>query len=110
MRVGLLPERTWADDQTDGVDVSALGSVAGQETREPIPFWEDAGTDAMRLARKRMAMAESQNRPTLDGEAATPLAYSEEIEAGFTEIYRLLQDTPGLLAVVGRSTGAIRQG
>jgi type 2 lantibiotic biosynthesis protein LanM len=91
LRVGLLPDRSWADDQSDGVDTSALGSVAGQEYPEPVPFWEDAGTDAMRLARKRMVMTESRNRPTLDGEAANPLAYSGEIEAGFTEIYRLLQ-------------------
>ena len=74
------------------MDSSAIGSVAGQETREPIPIWEDAGTDAMHLARKRMAMAKSQNCPTLNGEAANPLAYSEQIETGFTEIYRLLQD------------------
>lgn len=92
LRVGLLPQRFWSKDQSEGVDVSGLGAVAGQLTPQPIPFWEGTGTDALRLARKRFAMSAGHHRPSVGSEEARALDYAEEIVAGFTAIYCLLLD------------------
>ncbi len=91
LRVGLLPQRFWADQQSEGVDVSGLGAVGGQLTPQPVPSWENPGTDAMRQTRQRVTIPGGRHRPSLDGEATRALdEYSEEIEAGFTDLYRLL--------------------
>jgi type 2 lantibiotic biosynthesis protein LanM len=89
--VGLLPQRSWGSTESPGVDLSGLGTPAGQLTPHGVPQWEGTGTDEMRLTRKRMLMEGSQNRPTLNGNDVDVLAYAESIIAGFTHIYRLLQ-------------------
>ena len=109
LRIGLLPQRFWANEQSEGVDLSGLGADAGQLTPQPVPFWENAGTDAMQLARKRITMPGGRHRPSLDGETASSLDHAGEIEAGFTELYRLLQEhRESLLStegVLGRFAG-----
>jgi len=109
LRIGLLPQRFWANEQSEGVDLSGLGADAGQLTPQPVPFWENAGTDAMQLARKRITMPGGRHRPSLNGETATSLDHAGEIEAGFTELYRLLQEhRESLLStegVLGRFAG-----
>jgi type 2 lantibiotic biosynthesis protein LanM len=92
LRVGLLPQRRWASDQSEGVDLSGLGGDEGQLTPQPVPFWENAGTDAMQLTRKRVTIPGGRHRPSLDGAPASALDHIEDIEAGFTELYRLLRD------------------
>ncbi|MCC5669529.1 type 2 lantipeptide synthetase LanM family protein [Nostoc sp. CHAB 5784] len=88
--IGLLPQRVWGNAQSEGIDLSGLGSKHGQLTPNQIPYWEDMGTDEMRLARKRMEMPPDQNLPTLDGANVNLLEYTEEILNGFTNIYQLL--------------------
>ncbi|MDJ0570859.1 MAG: type 2 lanthipeptide synthetase LanM family protein [Pleurocapsa sp. MO_192.B19] len=88
--IGLLPNRIWGDDKSDGIDLSGLGSKEGQLTLTEIPYWEEAGTDQMRLKRKKMEMPGTQNRPTLNGNNVNLLDYTEEITNGFTNIYQLL--------------------
>ncbi len=88
--IGLLPYRIGGDDESDGVDLSGLGSKEGQLSLSELPYWEEMGTDEMRLKRKRRKMSEDQNQPTLNGENVNLLDYTEEIINGFTNIYHLL--------------------
>ena len=92
LRVGLLPQRLWASDQSEGVDLSGLGADEGQQTPQPVPFWENAGTDAMQLTRKCVAIPGARHRPSLDGAPASACDHIGDIEAGFTELYCLLRD------------------
>jgi type 2 lantibiotic biosynthesis protein LanM len=88
LRVGLLPQRSWGDGESAGVDLSGLGSLAGQLTPQPVPRWEREGTDEMRLIRKRIEMPGSHNQPTLNGAKINVLDYTDAIVAGFTSLYR----------------------
>lgn len=90
VRVGLLPQRIWADGEQQGIDLSGLGATAGQLTPEAVPYWEGGGTDEMHIAHKRAVVGGALNRPTLGGVEINALDYAEAIVAGFTRIYRLL--------------------
>jgi type 2 lantibiotic biosynthesis protein LanM len=89
---GLAPRQTWVNADSEGVDLSGLGGAPDQLTPFPVLVWEAIGTDQMRLTRKRVAMAGSDNRPTLNGHEVDVLDYIEAIMAGFTNMYRLLLD------------------
>ena len=90
LRSGLLPSRGWATDASAGIDLSGLGSSAGQLSPRPSQYWADAGTDQMRSDRKRLEIPGGTNRPTLAGAEVDVLAYVEPIAAGFAHTYRLL--------------------
>jgi type 2 lantibiotic biosynthesis protein LanM len=90
LRVGLLPLRIWSNAESEGIDISGLGAAAGQLTPRGVPQWEGAGTDEMRLTRKRVAMGGGRNRPTLNGAEVEVLHYTDAIADGFTRVYRLL--------------------
>lgn len=90
LRVGLLPQRLWANDESEGIELSGLGGKEGQMTLNPVPYLEAIGTDEMRVARERMPMSGSQNRPTLNEAEVNVLDYTEAIATGFTKIYQLL--------------------
>jgi type 2 lantibiotic biosynthesis protein LanM len=90
LRIRLLPQRMWSSAESDGVDVSGLGAVAGQPLPYEVPHWEGFGTDAMRLTHTRAVMAGGQHRPRLNGTEVDVLDYTEAITAGFTHIYHLL--------------------
>ncbi|WP_199246071.1 type 2 lanthipeptide synthetase LanM family protein [[Phormidium] sp. ETS-05] len=91
LRVGLLPQRLWAAGEYRGIDLSGMGAGAGQLVPGKQPYWEDVGTDRMRVELKAMELQSAQNRPSLNGVAANPLDFTSEIIAGFTAIYQLLQ-------------------
>ncbi len=101
LRVGLLPLRMWATEGGFGVDISGLGSPAGQLTPYGVPHWEEPDTDEMHMVRKRREMPSSKNRPTLDGREVNAFDYSEAVAGGFASTYRLLlacrDDLRGLL-------------
>jgi len=90
LSVGLLPWRDWPNLESEGIDISGLGGAAGQITPHAIPDWEKAGTDEMRLTRKRLAMPGAHNRPSLNGADIDLCDYVEEVAAGFCKVYRLL--------------------
>lgn len=90
LRIGLLPYRTWAAKEFDGVDLSGLGGEAGQLTPGRVLQWERAGTDEMRAMRRQMEMPGSNNRPRLEDAEVNILDYTEAIAEGFTQLYRLL--------------------
>lgn len=90
LRVGLLPNRAWSSGDSEGIDFSGLGSAAGQLTPRAAQVWEGAGTDAMRMMRKRIEVRGSANLPTLNGADVHVLDHGEAIVAGFDRVYRLL--------------------
>ncbi|MBV9211980.1 MAG: type 2 lantipeptide synthetase LanM family protein, partial [Acidobacteria bacterium] len=90
LRIGLLPYRTWAAKESEGVDLSGLGGEAGQLTPDRVLQWERAGTDEMHALRKQMLMPGSNNRPRLKDDDVNILDYAEEIAGGFSTIYSLL--------------------
>jgi len=90
LRVGLLPQRIWANAESEGIDMSGLGGKGGQLTPYHVPHLEGIGTDEMRFVRKQMPMLGSKNRPTLNDAEVNVLEYSEAIITGFTTMYQLL--------------------
>jgi type 2 lantibiotic biosynthesis protein LanM len=90
LRIGLLPQRFWASEQAEGVDISGLGGAAGQLTPSPVPTWKETGTDQMRILRERVVMPPSDNQPKFNGQEINVLEYSESIVTGFAATYRLL--------------------
>ena len=90
LRVGLLPQRMLAKEGYEGLDVSGLGAVAGQQTPERAVKLEGAGTDEMRVARDRSELSGGSHRPSLRGEEVNASDYAEQIVEGFAATYRLL--------------------
>lgn len=91
LRIGMLPQRIWAEGTSDGVELSGLGGAAGQLTPYRVLQPESEGTDTMRLVRKQVEMPSSNNRPSFDGAAVSAHEYVAAITRGFTDIYRLIQ-------------------
>lgn len=89
LKIGLLPELLWGNDKSEGVDVSGFGTTEGQLTPHKLPYWQKSGTDEMQLQRKQMKMTRDLNLPTLKGQDVKLLDYTEEIIAGFTNVYNL---------------------
>src|SRR5579884_3171308 len=106
LRTGLLPQRYWASDESAGVDMSGLGSVAGELTPHPVPQWESADTDEMHAVRRRMEMQGSSNRPWLNGVEANAFDYAADVAHGFASTYRILlrhrQELPAVLLTFAR--------
>ena len=90
LRVGLLPQR-FPTDAREELDLSGLGGGPGQVSPRGAPAWVEAGTDAMRLRRKRIALPGGKNRPMLDGAEVNPVDHSEAIASGFEAVYRKLR-------------------
>jgi type 2 lantibiotic biosynthesis protein LanM len=90
LRVGLLPLQIMLNADLEGVDLSGIGGQDGQQTPWPVPQWQDAGTDQMRLIRQKSTIIGTENRPMLKGVPVDPLAYRADLLRGFTSLYRLL--------------------
>ncbi|GHO67240.1 lanthionine synthetase [Ktedonobacter sp. SOSP1-52] len=90
LNIGLLPSRIWSGENSDGVDISAVGGRPGQLSPAPVPTLQGDGTDEMSIKRERIEMALGQNLPTLQGQFVDPFDYAECIVTGFTNVYRLL--------------------
>ncbi|HEY1351400.1 MAG TPA: type 2 lanthipeptide synthetase LanM family protein [Ktedonobacteraceae bacterium] len=89
LRSLLLPAPA-AQRAGEDLDISGLGQVAGQLTPYALPQWEEAGTDEMKLVRKRITLPASQNCPYLHQREVQPLDYLEALVRGYAATYRLL--------------------
>ena len=106
LQVGFLPQRVWGDGEREGIDLSGLGARPGQVIPHPLPYWESAGTDSMRLGRRPEEMSVGHHRPRVNGEEIDLLDYEEDLVAGFRHTYRLLAERrDGFLAVLDRFAG-----
>ncbi len=90
LRIGLLPQRLWVDEESDGVEISGLSATPGQLSPTPIVQWKNTGTDEMHIVRERMPLSGSQNRPTLNGDEINVLDHVDAITDGFCQIYSIL--------------------
>ena len=97
LRVGLLPHRIYASDESEGLDNSGFGGQPNQLTPLPVPTWEDAGTDTMHLTKRRREMNTHQNLPRLNGQEVALLDHQDAILTGFTAMYRLLMEQRDIL-------------
>ncbi|MDH6707363.1 type 2 lantibiotic biosynthesis protein LanM [Kitasatospora sp. MAA19] len=89
LRSGLLPERMW-DEGNGGTDLSALGWDPASLPPRPAPVLVDQGTDRLRLEYRRMPVVAPDSRPVPAGQPLRLADHVGELEAGFTEAYRLL--------------------
>jgi type 2 lantibiotic biosynthesis protein LanM len=89
LKVGLLPSRFWVGEKGQSLDMSGLGSAAGQLIPRGVAAWEDADTDEMRLVKKEMGMPGAENRPVFDGGEVNALDYADAIADGFGRMYRI---------------------
>jgi type 2 lantibiotic biosynthesis protein LanM len=87
LRTGLLPQRFRTADGQEEADLSGLGSVAGQMSPRGAPAWAYAGTDEMRLVRKRVELPALNNRPMLRGSEVNAAEYADAIVSGFESVY-----------------------
>jgi type 2 lantibiotic biosynthesis protein LanM len=90
LRVGLLPERIWAEDGGEGIDISGLGGESGQMSPRPVPQIDGHGTDEMRFVRRRAQFPETANRPRLADGDVDPTEHGEALAAGYARMARLL--------------------
>ena len=102
LSVGLLPlPRAMAADVA-GLDLSGLGSPAGQVTARAVSQWDGIETDQMRIVRKPLTLNASQNLPSINGQDIPATDYVDSLVAGFTSVYRtLLRHRAELLAEDG---------
>lgn len=84
LAIGLLPVAA------DGLDLSGLGSPADQLTPTEVPVWAGAGTDSMRLERRRLLLEEAKNRPALAGARGSAADHARALTSGFAGMYRLI--------------------
>jgi type 2 lantibiotic biosynthesis protein LanM len=102
LRPGLLPEPDLAEEETNPhFDLSGLAGAGGQVTPYTAPTWENRGTDAMRLVRKRVTLRGGKNLPTLCGQPVDLIEYRAAIDEGFTALYRLLTERRSELLAPG---------
>jgi class II lanthipeptide synthase len=102
LRIGLLPQRIWVNEEGEGLDLSGMGGAEGQLTPFTVLATEQQGTDQMRFTRKRVEFGISQNRPTLSGVNVKLEDHTDHFIKGFTEMYRLVvRHREELLAVEG---------
>lgn len=86
----ILPHRDYGSEENAGIDMSGLGGQKEQLTPQPVPTWEQAGTDMMHAVRRQAGMRAGQNLPRLNGQDVALLDYRSSIITGFTRMYHLL--------------------
>lgn len=92
LRSGLLPERMWDEEGNGGTDLSALGWDPDSLPPRAAPVLVGLGTDELRIEYRRMPVEVAGSRPVPPGQPLRTADYAAELEAGFTEAYRLLAD------------------
>ena len=90
LRPGFLPRRQFIGDDKDGYDISGLTDVSGQQSPFAVPYVENSLSDEMRIERKRMEMTGGKNQPDINGSKIDSLAYEDDIEKGFSLLYKIV--------------------
>ncbi|GAB3137766.1 type 2 lanthipeptide synthetase LanM family protein [Micromonospora sonneratiae] len=89
LQAGLLPTGTWQTAQGN-VDLSGLGWSPGQRSPIRLPYVHAEGTDAMRMRIERQDLGAPAHRPVAGDEELRLLDYSDDVSAGFAQVYRAL--------------------
>lgn len=90
LRSGMLPYRAWVEVGNGGADVSALGWDPRELPPREIPELLDAGTDEVRVGYRRVGIGQVASRPLPPGEPLRLADFQADLDAGFTEAYRVL--------------------
>ncbi|WP_199036843.1 type 2 lanthipeptide synthetase LanM family protein [Glycomyces salinus] len=91
---GLLPNPIVMRDRdgTHALDMSGASGHGGQLTPMPVPDWDGAETDTMRLVKRRMEMDAENNLAVAEDGSSIDIAQRRgAVSAGFSEVYDLLQ-------------------
>jgi type 2 lantibiotic biosynthesis protein LanM len=103
---GLLPQPTRLDFDGQALDLSGIAAEPGRELPWRFPTFTRQGTDAMRFARKTDVITSSDHRATFGGAAVRPLDHAAALEAGFRQVYQLLETHRGeLFGLLDRFAG-----
>lgn len=100
LSTGLLPR--WQEGPRRGELRNVGGLGGGRPGPRRGPVWRNLNADPMVLVWGEVEAPAGPNVPTLAGRPLEPAAYTEEIVAGFSEMYALLlQNREDLLSPVG---------
>ncbi len=100
-RVGFLPQRIWANKESEGIDLSGLGTAEGQISPHKVSVFENDLTDELKITSKQILLPAGKNRPTLKGSSVHLPDYLAPLLAGFTNMYRILMDNRNRLVMDG---------
>ncbi len=89
LKVGILPRWSGQLESRNAWDKSVLGNILPKQNGA-AQEWQFINTDRMNLVRTSVVVPAGKNALILDGETVSPKDYSNDVEAGFAEIYRLL--------------------
>jgi type 2 lantibiotic biosynthesis protein LanM len=102
LKVALLPQRIWGDDEgAGGIDLSGVGGAGNQVASTRALRLENGGSDEMRFTRAQVVMQAAHNQPRLAGGEITPAEYVDAIDRGFAGVYRSLAARRGELEAGG---------
>lgn len=90
MKIGLLPQRIWTEDNGVGIDLSGLGGAGNQMVPGRTIQVENLGSDEMRVSRTQAFMKGANNQPQLAGEGVSRAAFADAVDRGFTTVYGIL--------------------
>ncbi len=90
LRIGLLPQRLFSNQEKAGVDLSGLTAQNGQLTPDRIAQLRATGTDQMHITKDYIELEQGNHRPKLQEQDVDVLAYGKSLVTGFTTVYRLL--------------------
>jgi type 2 lantibiotic biosynthesis protein LanM len=86
----MLPSRGWEQAGRPGADISGIGGWSGQRSGLRMPFPVNVGTDLMQVRLDEGDTEGAANQPAPDLKPRDLLAYTENLVAGFTEVYHAL--------------------
>lgn len=93
LRVGLLPSLSIGADG-EAADMSGMGGDEGAMSPWQVPTIEGAGTDIVRIVRRRLPLSTYDNRPRLGERQADPSEYETALLAGFESGCEMLRSRP----------------
>ncbi len=107
LKVALLPQRIWGEEEGAGIDLSGVGGAGNQVAPVRALRLENTGSDDMRFTRAQVLLQAGRNQPQISGTGITPAEYAGAMDRGFTGVYETLSvrrgelEAEGLLAAFG---------
>lgn len=94
MATGMLPNLLYQRDshKQTGIDLSGLSGKGDQELPFDVSMLDGKGTDQASMTRTKGYLEAGNNLPSFQGEYVEVNAYLEQIQEGFTKMYRYLND------------------
>ncbi len=109
LRTHFLPQLYQIRDKF--MDITGMGSMPGDDVGIEIPRWRHINSDAMNYRLEKLALTPNghANAPRMAGRPLEPDAFTEEIVAGFQEMYRILKENRTKLTAPGGPLEALFQ-